>query len=315
MLRRSGSTPTKAQVAMAALQKSMSGDPETWFTTLPTTINRTASHVAPLTVSQRDINGKITLSTNGARAIGIRSITPIPTVSRRYQAIDPKRKRMLWAPIVKTRAPHRILRLRLVSTASNTAQTVHGRSRRTEPGVRTSPPDRRLGEGTAGERSEPGVGCSGKRVRKARNDPLVSVGGPSYVPTTGSNTRSTGAMTLEGIACLDRAAVSPTGAARAMTDWVAVKGEGSPGAARDLVQTARRTEYRPELREVLLDGEASFDRVVAASRITADTTELLLRHLDVSGVRREAARCRLITEHEEQRTFVDRFLVLQPDRK
>src|SRR5690554_1656146 len=156
MLRRSGSTPTKAQVVMAALQKSMSGDPETWFTTLPTTINRTASHVAPLTVSQRDINGKITLSTNGARAIGIRSITPIPTVSRRYQAIDPKRKRMLWAPIVKTRAPHRILRLRLVSTASNTAQTVHGRSRRTEPGVRTSPPNRRLGEGTAGERSEAG---------------------------------------------------------------------------------------------------------------------------------------------------------------
>ena len=120
------------------------------------------------------------------------------------------------------------------------------------------------------------------------------------------------ALQWDAIAFLDRAQVATADGARTMTDWVAVKADVSPETARDLVQTARRTEDRPELREVLLDGEASFDRVVAASRITADTSELLLRHLDVSGVRREAARCRLITEHEEQRTFVDRFLVLQP---
>src|SRR5690606_21823223 len=210
------------------------------------------------------------------------------------------------------------------------------RAERGGPGI--VPPTAGWGKVPPASGAKPGVGGSGKRVRKARNDPLVSVGGPSSVPTMGSNTSSTGvrglfesvdaaeqtlitgelmiatirAMQLDAIAFLDRAQVATADGARTMTDWVAVKADVSPETARDLVQTARRTEDRPELREVLLDGEASFDRVVAASRITADTSELLLRHLDVSGVRREAARCRLITEHEEQRTFVDRFLVLQP---
>ncbi|HEX6947845.1 MAG TPA: HNH endonuclease, partial [Acidimicrobiia bacterium] len=69
---------------------------------------------------------------------------------------------------------------------------------------------------------------------------------------------------------------------------------------------------RPELREALLEGDSSFDRVVAASRITTDTTDPLFRHLDVAGVRREAARRREISSDEERRTFLDRFLVLQP---
>ncbi|HLV90453.1 MAG TPA: hypothetical protein VKZ47_05195, partial [Acidimicrobiia bacterium] len=120
------------------------------------------------------------------------------------------------------------------------------------------------------------------------------------------------AMQLDAIAFLDRAQVATADGARTMTDWVAVKADVSPELARDLVQTARRTEERPELREALLEGEATFDRVVAVSKITADTSEPLFRHLDVSGVRREAARRTEITPETEQRTFVDRFLVLQP---
>src|SRR5690606_7401340 len=183
------------------------------------------------------------------------------------------------------------------------------------------PPTAGWGKVPPASGAKPVVGGSGKPVRKARNDPLVSVGGPSYVPTMRSNTSSTRvgelfesvdaaeqtlitgelmiatirAMQLDAIAFLDRAQVATADGARTMTDWVAVKADVSPELARDLVQTARRTEDRPELREALLEGEATFDRVVAVSKITADTSEPLFRHLDVSGVRREAARRTEIT--------------------
>ena len=178
--------------------------------------------------------------------------------------------------------------------------------------------------------------------RPKRNDPLVSVSGGVYVWGMVSNTSSTvvaetfgglfesvdaaertlvaaeahigmlRAIQMDAIDFLDRAQVATADGARTMRDWVAAKADVSPETARDLVRTARYTENRPELRTALLEGDATFDRVVAAARITVDTSEPLFRHLDVAGVRREAARCRTITAEEEQRTFLDRFLVGQP---
>ena len=181
------------------------------------------------------------------------------------------------------------------------------------------------------------------RARLGRsNDPLVSVSGGVYVWGMVSNTSSTvvvesfgglfesvdaaertlvaaeahigmlRAIQMDAIDFLDRAQVATADGARTMRDWVAAKADVSPETARDLVRTARYTENRPELRTALLEGDATFDRVVAAARITVDTSEPLFRHLDVAGVRREAARCRTITAEEEQRTFLDRFLVGQP---
>ena len=72
----------------------------------------------------------------------------------------------------------------------------------------------------------------------------------------------------------------------------------------------RRTVDRPDLREALADGEVTFDRVEALSRIPEDVG--LLEHLDVAGVRREAANRVRITAEDEYRTADDRFLVLQP---
>ncbi|MCO6503745.1 MAG: hypothetical protein J5I28_11760, partial [Acidimicrobiales bacterium] len=83
------------------------------------------------------------------------------------------------------------------------------------------------------------------------------------------------AMQLAAIAFLDRGEGATAAGARTLQGWVAVKGDVSPETARDLVQTARGKEARPELREVFLEGEVSFDRVVAVSRTTADTFEPL----------------------------------------
>ena len=72
----------------------------------------------------------------------------------------------------------------------------------------------------------------------------------------------------------------------------------------------RRTAERPDLRGALASGEISFDRIEALSRIPEDVG--LLAHLDVAGVRREAANRAHITAEDEYRTVSDQFLVLQP---
>ena len=72
----------------------------------------------------------------------------------------------------------------------------------------------------------------------------------------------------------------------------------------------RRTVERPDLREALAAGEITFDRLEALSRIPEDVG--ILEHLDVAGVRREAANRARITAEDEYRTARDQFLILQP---
>ncbi len=67
---------------------------------------------------------------------------------------------------------------------------------------------------------------------------------------------------------------------------------------------------RPDLRDALAGGEITFDRMEALSRIPEEVG--LLEHLDVAGVRREAANRVRITAEDEYRTALDQFLVLQP---
>jgi hypothetical protein len=80
--------------------------------------------------------------------------------------------------------------------------------------------------------------------------------------------------------------------------------------AKRLVHTMRRIQDHPDLREALVSGVLTFDRVEVLSRITPDVGTL--EHLDIAGVRREAARRARISAESEHRTAEDRFLVLQP---
>ena len=72
----------------------------------------------------------------------------------------------------------------------------------------------------------------------------------------------------------------------------------------------RRLQDRPDLERDLTDGEVSFDRVEALSRIREDVGQM--EWADVAGIRREAAKRARTSAEEETRSAKDRFLVMQP---
>jgi hypothetical protein len=115
---------------------------------------------------------------------------------------------------------------------------------------------------------------------------------------------------LEILEVLDARQVATADGARSLSEWVAARLDVGLDTANSLVRTMRRTVDRPDLRDALACGEASFDRVEALSRIRERVG--LLEHLDVSGARREAAKRARISSEDEYRTADDRFLILQP---
>jgi hypothetical protein len=110
---------------------------------------------------------------------------------------------------------------------------------------------------------------------------------------------------------LDRRQVASGDGCKSLSEWVARRLDVSVDSAKALVRTMRRTAQRPELREALASGEASFDRVEALSRIPEDVG--LLRHLDIGGVHAEAWKRIRIRVGDEARAAVDQFLVMQPN--
>lgn len=115
---------------------------------------------------------------------------------------------------------------------------------------------------------------------------------------------------IEDLAWFDRAQVFTADGSRNLSEWIAQKLDVSATTARALVQTMRRTENKPHLREALAAGAVSFDRVEALSRIEGETD--LLQHLDVNGVHRAAADRVEITTEDETRTAADQYLIMQP---
>jgi len=117
---------------------------------------------------------------------------------------------------------------------------------------------------------------------------------------------------LAALELIDRAQVATADGARNLSEWVAARLDVGVDTGRALVRTMRRTEHKPELRDALAHSSASFDRIEAASRVSDPGADSLLLHLDVNGVRREAANRARTTNEEERRTFLDRHLVMQP---
>ena len=108
---------------------------------------------------------------------------------------------------------------------------------------------------------------------------------------------------------LDRRQVATGDGCRSLSEWVSGRLDVGGDTARSMVRTMRRTTDRPDLRMALSSG-VSFDRIEAVSQISDDVG--LLSHLDVSGVRREAALRVRITTQAEHRAAGDRLLVIQP---
>ena len=109
---------------------------------------------------------------------------------------------------------------------------------------------------------------------------------------------------------LDYRQVATADGCRSLSEWTTARLDVHPDTAKCLVRTMRRTVERPDLREAVAEGDISFDRLEALSRISEDVG--LLEHLDVAGVRREAANRVRITAEDEYRTASDQFLIMQP---
>ena len=109
---------------------------------------------------------------------------------------------------------------------------------------------------------------------------------------------------------LDRRQVAGGDGCKSLSEWTARRLDMGADSAKRLVRTMRRTAQRPDLRELLVAGEISFDRVEALSRIPDDVG--LLPHLDVAGVLSEARKRVRVTAEEEMRSAGDQFLVMQP---
>ena len=115
---------------------------------------------------------------------------------------------------------------------------------------------------------------------------------------------------LEVLEELDRRQVATGDGARSLSEWVAARVDVAPATAKRLVRTMRRTVDQPELREALAEG-VSFDRVEALSRIAENVG--LMEWADVNRIHHEATKRTRIKPDNEQRSFEDRFLVLQPN--
>ena len=109
---------------------------------------------------------------------------------------------------------------------------------------------------------------------------------------------------------LDRRQVATADGSRSLSEWVSSRVDVSLETARNRVRTMRRTTGRSDLREVLADGEMSFDRVAEVSKLPAEVGEL--RHLDICGVRSVVAKRVRITAADETRSVDDAYLVIQP---
>ena len=109
---------------------------------------------------------------------------------------------------------------------------------------------------------------------------------------------------------LDSRQVATADGCRSLSEWTASRLDVSQETARALVRTMRRTIDRPELREGLTSGEVSFDRIETLSRIPDQVGRL--EHLDIAGIRYQAALRARISTTTEARTAADRYLILQP---
>jgi 5-methylcytosine-specific restriction endonuclease McrA len=118
------------------------------------------------------------------------------------------------------------------------------------------------------------------------------------------------AVQLDVLEDLDRCQVATADGCRSLSEWATARLDVHPETAKSLVRTMRRTADRPDLRDALAAGDISFDRLEALSRIPEDAGRL--EHLDVAGVRRQAAKRVRISSEDEYRIARDQFLVLQP---
>jgi len=115
---------------------------------------------------------------------------------------------------------------------------------------------------------------------------------------------------MAALAELDTRQIATADGSRSLSEWLAARIDAGPETAKTMVRTMRRLQDRPDLERDLADGEVTFDRAEALSRVREDVGHMAWT--DVAGVRREAAKRARISAEKEERTARDRFFVMEP---
>lgn len=114
------------------------------------------------------------------------------------------------------------------------------------------------------------------------------------------------AMQARAIRAIDRQQIPLGDGVRTLEEWLVGRLDVSPATARALSTVAKRDSA--ELDEALSEG-VGFDRV---SQVAASESTDLQTHLDLIGLKRKCALERRISRREEQRSFDERYLMIQP---
>ncbi|MFZ0625210.1 MAG: HNH endonuclease [Acidimicrobiia bacterium] len=111
----------------------------------------------------------------------------------------------------------------------------------------------------------------------------------------------------------DRAQVHTADGCRSLREWTASRLDMSVETAGILTSTAKRLLDAPELARQLIDGEITFDRAVATSRIPTESHDDNLRFHDIAGLRRIAARHKRLSRSSDHVAHQSQNLALQPN--
>jgi len=124
------------------------------------------------------------------------------------------------------------------------------------------------------------------------------------------------ARQIATLRALDLAQVPLADGSRTPAEWAAARMDLSPDTAQKLVQTTHLLQDQAGLAEELRKGTVSFDRVVEEARLVAAGADPDLvarsRGWDLAGIRRQVAHHRRISRQDEQQTYRERFLAIQP---
>ena len=118
------------------------------------------------------------------------------------------------------------------------------------------------------------------------------------------------------LAALDGAQVPKADGARTTTDWVAARLDVTRHSARNLVEASKLFKEDETSARRLVDGEVTFDRAVATSRLAIsgapDSVVEASAGYDLAGVGRLLARRHRVTRSHDLDAYRDRFVAIQP---
>lgn len=140
---------------------------------------------------------------------------------------------------------------------------------------------------------------------------------PDFIERTLKQEESTVARSrakqLQMILIADAMQLHTADGCRSLNEWVAGRLDVSRETASSMVRTARRLKDSPDTAHQLSDGEITYDRAEATSRIPVGRQDAALHSFDIAGLRRIAARHRHMKNVDDAAAHTSQHLTMQPN--